>query len=100
MAGDQEGAARRAQDGIAVSSGDSSAATPKPALGSEAMTDSGFRADDVTLPATPVPLTPTSDPSDALTIAQSGGSGSASAPHPIFSSIGATVFHEGDVLGE
>jgi serine/threonine protein kinase/tetratricopeptide (TPR) repeat protein len=100
MAGDQEGAARRAQDGIAVSSGDSSAATPKPALGSEAMTDSGFRADDVTLPTTPVPLTPTSDPSDALTIAQSGGSGSASAPHPIFSSIGATVFHEGDVLGE
>jgi eukaryotic-like serine/threonine-protein kinase len=98
MAGDQEGAARRAQDGVAVSSGDSSAASPKPALGSEGLTDSGIRADDVTSPATPIPITPKSDPSDALTVVPAS-SGSTSPPHPIFSSIGATVFHEGDVLG-
>jgi serine/threonine protein kinase/tetratricopeptide (TPR) repeat protein len=41
-----------------------------------------------------------SDPSDAATIVGTGGlSGSGSPPHPIFSHIGATVFHEGDVLG-
>jgi len=100
MAGNQEGAARKAQDGVAVSSGDSSAATPKPALGSDGMTDPGIRtpASDLTLPATPVPITPKSDASDAKTIAQSP-SGPGSTPHPIFTSIGATVFHEGDVLG-
>jgi eukaryotic-like serine/threonine-protein kinase len=32
-----------------------------------------------------------------MTMAEPGSSGSA--PHPIFSSIGATVFHAGDVLG-
>ena len=32
-------------------------------------------------------------------MAEPSGSGSGSATHPIFSSIGATVFHEGDVLG-
>ena len=34
-----------------------------------------------------------------MTTAEPGSSGSSSAPHPIFSSIGATVFHAGDVLG-
>ncbi len=34
-----------------------------------------------------------------MTITEPRGSGSGSTPHPIFSSIGATVFHEGDVLG-
>jgi eukaryotic-like serine/threonine-protein kinase len=100
MAGDSEGAARRSQDGIAVSSGESSAATPKPALGSDGMTDPGVGAADVTSPATPLPITPKSDPSDALTAVRPRSSGSASPPHPIFSSIGATVFHEGDILGE
>ena len=97
MPADPEGAARRAQDGIAVSSGDSSAATPKPALGSEGMTDPGLGA-DVTSPSSPLPVTPKSDPSDAMTVAESSGSGG-STPHPIFSSIGATVFHVGDILG-
>ena len=32
-------------------------------------------------------------------MAEPRGSGSSSAPHPIFSSIGATVFHVGDILG-
>ncbi len=34
-----------------------------------------------------------------MTMAEPGSSGSSSAPHPIFSSIGATVFHAGDILG-
>ncbi len=34
-----------------------------------------------------------------MTMAEPGSSGSASSPHPIFSSIGATVFHAGDILG-
>ncbi len=99
MAGDSENAARKAQDGIAVSSGDSSAATPKPALGSEGMTDPGFGRADVTAPGTSPPPGPKSDPSDAVTVIGARGSGSESASHPIFTSIGATVFHQGDVLG-
>ncbi|MGB8770389.1 MAG: protein kinase, partial [Candidatus Korobacteraceae bacterium] len=110
MAGDKEGAARRAQDGIAVSSGESSAATPKPALGPDGMTQPGVDAADVTSPGIGQPLSPPgrnvsssapkSDPSDDPTIVgAAGSSGEGSPPHPIFSHIGATVFHEGDVLG-
>ena len=110
MAGDREGAARRAQDGIAVSSGDSSAATPKPALDSDGMTLPGVDAADVTLPGTAEPpnrptgqvssSTPKSGPSDSPTMVGGGSSaGESPSPHPIFSHIGATVFHEGDVLG-
>jgi len=111
MAGEQEGAARRAHEGIAVSSGDSSAPTPKPALDSEARTLPGVDAIDLTSAgAEPLPhgskssasSAPKSGPSDAVTIvtpssSQAGSSGSP--PHPIFSHIGATIFHEGDVLG-
>jgi tetratricopeptide (TPR) repeat protein len=109
MAGDREGAARRAQEGVAVSSGDSSAANPKPALGS---TPSTPDPQDVTLPGIrnppdsariPSSAIPESNSSDAATIVDSGlGSGSrpgSGTPHPIFTHIGATVFHEGDVLG-
>src|SRR5271166_2103418 len=99
MAGDPEDAARRARDGIAVSSGDSSAATPKPALGSEGLTDPGFQFADVTSPGTALPTTPKSDPSDAPTMAGNRGPSSGSPSHPIFSAIGATIFHEGDILG-
>jgi eukaryotic-like serine/threonine-protein kinase len=99
MAGDPERTARKAQDGIAVSSGDSSAATPKPALGSEGLTDPGFQPADVTSPGTALPTTPKSDPSDAVTMAGASGSSGGSASHPVFSAIGATVFHEGDILG-
>ncbi len=109
MAGDREGAARRAQDGIAVSSGESSGATPEPALGSEGMTLPGVDAADVTLPGAGesprlpkrvASSSPKSDPSDAPTIVGAGSSSSdGTGPHPIFSHIGATVFHEGDILG-
>src|ERR1017187_2067940 len=110
MAGDREGAARQAQDGIAVSSGESSAPTPKPALDSDGMTLPGVDAADVTLPGTAAPSStprrrvsssaPKSGPSDAATIVGAGSSsGDSSSPNPIFSHIGATVFHEGDVIG-
>lgn len=111
MAGEQEGAARRAQEGIAVSSGDSSAPMPKPALDSEAGTLPGVDATDLTSAGTEPPpqvrkavasSAPKSDPSDAVTIVSPSGSrgeSSGSPAHPIFSHIGATIFHEGDVLG-
>src|SRR5271165_4679295 len=98
MAGDSEGQARKGQDGVAVSSGESSAATPKPTLGSEGMTDPGIGAADVTSHGVPLPVTPKNNPSDAMTTVQPRSSGS-SPPHPIFSAIGATIFHEGDILG-
>jgi serine/threonine protein kinase/tetratricopeptide (TPR) repeat protein len=111
MGGEQEAAARRAQEGIAVSSGDSSAPMPKPALDSEARTLPGVDATDLTSAGTEPPphggksaasSAPKSDPSDAVTIVSPSGSRgdtSGSPPHPIFSHIGATIFHEGDVLG-
>jgi eukaryotic-like serine/threonine-protein kinase len=110
MARDREGAARRAQDGIAVSSGESSAATPKPALDSDGRILPGVEGADATLPGAGEPprslskaavssSRPKSDPSDAATIVGAGGSAGDAGPHPIFSHIGATVFHEGDVLG-
>ncbi len=111
MAGEQEGAARKAQEGIAVSSGDSSAPTPKPALDSEARTLPGVDATDITFAGTEppsqirrpsAPSAPKSDASDAVTIVGQGGSAADSSGtplHPIFSHIGATIFHEGDVIG-
>jgi len=99
MAGDSKDAARKAPDGVAVSSGESSAAAPKPALRPEAMTDPGINPPDATSPGTDTPAIPKSDSSDAMTMAEPRGSGASSPPHPIFSSIGATVFHEGEVLG-
>jgi eukaryotic-like serine/threonine-protein kinase len=113
MAGDQEGAARRAQEGVAVSSGDSSAPMPKPALDSDGATLPGVNLPDITAAGNlPSPLAYQSKPpspnpkdsSDAVTMIQPAGvrpgsSGSSTPPHPIFAHIGATVFHEGDVLG-
>ena len=71
----------------------------------------GVDPSDVTLAGTEPALpgrqsaassTPKSGPSDAVTIVgppSSRGRSSDSPPHPIFSHIGATIFHEGDVLG-
>ena len=111
MAGEQEGAARKAQEGIAVSSGDSSAPTPKPALDSEARTLPGVDATDITFAGTEPP------PQIRKTLSSIGAqerclrccddrqpgrfrADSSGTPlHPIFSHIGATIFHEGDVIG-
>ena len=105
MAEEREGAARSAHDGTVVSSGDSSAATPKPALGSDGMTRSGIEGADAILvdasasAAKSRPLAgPQRDASNAMTMAEPASSGSGP-PHPIFSAIGATIFREGDVLG-
>ena len=109
MAGEQEAAARKAREGIAVSSGDSSAPMPKPALDSDANTLPGIDPAELTSAGMEPPpqirkpaSSPKSDPSDAVTIVgppSSRGGSSDSPPHPIFSHIGATIFHEGDVLG-
>src|ERR1700760_1998799 len=109
MAGEQEGAARKAPEGIAVSSGDSSAPMPRPSLNPDSTNPPGVNAPDITYAGTESPPRiakvtprgePTSDPSDAATIVSPVSSGSGSTPpHPIFSHIGATIFHEGDVLG-
>ncbi|HUI84073.1 MAG TPA: tetratricopeptide repeat protein [Candidatus Binatia bacterium] len=95
MAGDRETAARQAREGVAVSTGDSSASTPQPALDLEG----------ATLPGVDSAFSPAGkgDSSEAATVLISDtprprSSGSAP-PHPIFSSIGATIFHQGDVLG-
>ena len=101
MAGEQEGAARRAREGLAVSTGESSAAMPKPALSPDAATLPGVGA--APHRATPNPAAvPESNPSDAVTLvggppSPTGMSGSLS--NPIFGHIGATIFREGDVLG-
>src|SRR5271167_2431430 len=70
------------------------------------MTIPGIDAADTTLPGASAlpgearpPSGPRKDSSDAMTVAESSGSGGTHTPHPIFSSIGATVFREGDVLG-
>ncbi|HUK73930.1 MAG TPA: tetratricopeptide repeat protein [Candidatus Bathyarchaeia archaeon] len=61
--------------------------------------NAGSRANAVAQPSLKVPH---NDASDAATLADAGSSrpsSSGSPPHPIFSHIGATIFHEGDVLG-
>ena len=99
MAGDQNAAARRAREGIAVSSGDSSAPVPQPVPDLDGATIPGVSPGGTTPP--PTPFRPPSGPSDDVTVLSPSPAPSspASALHPIFSSIGATVFHEGDVLG-
>ena len=98
-----DGAARPAREGVGVSSGDSSAPLPQPSLNPEAATLPGV--DPTGLESSPVgqPFTPPSSAgSDAPTIVSPvppRASDSGSAQHPIFASIGATIFHEGDVLG-
>src|ERR1035441_3903144 len=65
MSDDADRASRRAQEGTAVSSGESSAAVPQPALDSDAMTSLGVPVPpDVTLaePASPSPAKPVSPP--------------------------------------
>ena len=108
---DVEGAARRAREGTAVSSGESSAAQQPAALNAEGLPrpKSDFEA---TLPegaVSPVPLpgpakasaTPKSDPSDDATIAdvRKPRDPSSGAAQQVFASIGATIFEVGSVLG-
>ncbi len=107
---DSDGAARRAREGAAVSSGESSAAQQPAALNSEGLprAESDFEA---TLPegaVSPVPQSRppkspaprTSDSSNDVTIAEPGKRDpSSGAAQQVFASIGATIFEVGSVLG-
>ena len=109
---DPEGAARRAREGTAVSSGESSAAQQPAALNSEGLprTDSDLEA---TLPegaVSPVPLarranSPDQPPKrslqryDAWPKAARPRDPSSGVAQQVFASIGATIFEVGSVLG-
>ncbi len=98
---DGEGVARKPDNGVAVSSGDSSAASPQPALGSEETVVSKIpKLDDGSDATLVVPALPASDPSDANTIVgASRADVSPSLANSVYKAIGATVFEEGAVLG-
>src|SRR6516225_3117475 len=96
MTGTGEGAPRKQQTGVAVSSGESSANTPRPALGREGNPPVSDGS-DATLIA---PAVPESDPSDARTIVGKSRSDiTPSMATAAFKAIGATVFEDGTVLG-
>ncbi len=110
MADDADRASRRAQEGTAVSSGESSAAIPQPALDSDAMTAAGVPIPDITMaePASPGSVKPGASPvpvkrdsSDEATIVptKKGRETSSGTPSPIYAAIGATVLEIGTVLG-
>ncbi len=89
--GADEGTARKPANGAAVSSGDSSAAAPQPAIPAPTDPPTSGSYDLTLVPTTPVP-------SDATIAVPVGGSG-LSGNHPIFASIGSVVFEPGTVLG-
>jgi serine/threonine protein kinase/tetratricopeptide (TPR) repeat protein len=108
---DAEGAARRAREGTAVSSGDSSAAQRPAALNPDGQPQPEPDP-DATLPQgapSPVPIVnraaapaqPKSNPSDAATVAESRRprDPSSGSTQQVFASIGATIFEVGSVLG-
>src|SRR5271165_1232854 len=110
MPDDADRASRRTQEGTAVSSGESSAALPQPALDSDAMTSAGLPLPDVTMAetASPSPIKPVSPPlpakrdsSNDATIVPTPKKREASSgtPSPIYAAIGATILEVGTVLG-
>ncbi len=101
MAGDGQGTSRKPENGIAVSSGESSAAMPKPALGREDRTLSDGDSLNPNADATLItPALPASAPSDAQTVVGKTPSDvTPSLANSVFKAIGATVFEEGAVLG-
>jgi tetratricopeptide (TPR) repeat protein len=101
---------RREQETIAVSSGDSSAPLPKPVPDLKGPIPAGSDSQDTLVPGAAAPAPAKSDPSDTATVATpiaaltkapvtSVSSGPGSALNPVFASIGATIFREGEVLG-
>jgi len=111
MAGDTDRSARHGHEGTAVSSGESSAAMPKPALDSDALTMAGTPDSDVThvgtqgLPdsarqVSPAPVTKRNSSNDAtITETQRVREGSSGASNQLFAAIGATVLEVGTILG-
>ena len=111
MPGDADRGYRRAQEGTAVSSGESSAATPQPALNPEDVTLHGLGDLDATQAGThPIPgSNPPNSPPPAVKRDSSNEAtmvdtrkareGSSGAPNQIYAAIGATVLEVGTVLG-
>jgi hypothetical protein len=109
MSGDANRESRKAPQGTAVSSGESSVAA-QPAFDPDALTSAGVQLADIALAGTgsPHPAKPVSSPaaakreaSDDATIAEphrpSGSSSGASSP--IYAAIGATILEVGTLLG-
>src|SRR3974390_3325993 len=111
MAGDKDRSALQGQEGPAVSSGESSAAMPKPALDSDALTAAGVPDPDIThvgtqkLPDSTRQVSPAPgakrDSSNDATIAgtQRVREASSGVSNQLFAAIGATVLEVGTVLG-
>src|SRR5215469_11903860 len=111
MPGDADRGSRRAQEGTAVSSGESSAATPQPALNPKDMTQVDLGGPDVTqvgprkLPGSdPQRLPPRPnrrESADDATLAETRKlrEGNSGVPNPVYAAIGATVLEVGTVLG-
>src|SRR5215472_9346868 len=111
MPGDADRGSRRAQEGTAVSSGESSAATPQPALNPKDMKQVDLGGFDVTqvgprkLPGSDPQQSPPAhkkrDSSDDATLVETrkGRDGSSGVPNPVYAAIGATVLEIGTVLG-
>src|SRR5271166_1937171 len=111
MAGDRDRSARQGHEGTAVSSGESSAATPKPALDSDALTMAGVPDPDVTqvgaqsLPdsarqVSPPPGAKRDSSNDATMVGtQRIREASSGVSNQLFAAIGATVLEVGTVLG-
>ena len=106
MGSDADRASRRGVEGTAVSSGESSAANPRPALGSDGMTLAEGSDTDFTqvgtqrLPVSPSPV-PKRDSSDDATITEvrRRRDPSSGVPNQVFAAIGATLLEVGTVLG-
>jgi len=111
MPGDADRASRRAQEGTAVSSGESSAAVPRPALDSDDITLAGRSDPDVTQAESQRPPTPAPPPSPAPTAKRDSSNdptiaetrrvrdASSGAPNQVYAAIGATMLEVGTVLG-
>src|SRR6516225_3836684 len=107
MARQEESTPRRAPETTAVSNADSSSATPRFAVDSEGATLPGIDSAGATRPGAPTDPAggkPSSrnkvSSSDARAVGEGSGSRPSSESSSVFRSIGATVFREGDILGE
>ena len=108
MSGDADRGSRRAQEGTAVSSGESSAATPQPALNPEDLTLAGVDLDATQAGTHPLPdsaqtISPPPvvkrDSSNEATIVETKKPPSSGIQNQLFAAIGATVLEVGTVLG-
>jgi len=111
MPGDADRGSQRSHEGTAVSSGESSAATPQPALNQDKLTSAGFGDLDVTQAGThprpdspPSPAAPVAtkrDSSNEATVVEARRVRDATSgiPNQVYSAIGATVLEIGTVLG-